>query len=87
VRRASINYYTSPDRVGPPSAEIEQNISATNFSNSELNPSHTAAIEPVGGEKWFTECDNTSGNPSIHFITRFINSTYPPVDQLPQTAA
>jgi hypothetical protein len=61
VRRVSINerYYTSPDRVGPPGAEIEQNIDlATSFSNSVRNPpdsidfllknpSQTAAIEPV----------------------------------------
>jgi hypothetical protein len=50
------------------------------------------ATEPVGkrGEESITERDNTSGNPSRHFIMRFINSTCPPVhhvDPLPQTAA
>jgi hypothetical protein len=48
VRCASINErsYTSPDRMGPPGAEIEQNIDlATSFSLK--NQSKTAAIESV----------------------------------------
>jgi hypothetical protein len=78
------HFYSGLDRVGPLGAEIE----ITHFLETDENKriknntfkSCAEATEPVGnrGEKSITERNNTSGNPSGHFFTRFINSTCPP---------